>query len=84
MEFAATFFYLSVGLAVWIVTGVIVVAVIELIKFLRTTQATAQQVRNSISSFNSDLIKRAVVGGIASVVKNVTGSKRSKGGDKHD
>ena len=80
MELAASFFYISAGLAIWIIGALVTVILIELVKTLKSIQQTSDNLKNSIASL--DAWKSVVAGAITSAITGFVSKKTKGGGDR--
>lgn len=82
MELAATFFYISVGLSVWIIVGALVIVLREVQLTIRSMREVVSDVKHSVADL--ELLKKGIKVGVLTLVSNVIGGKYAKGGDKDE
>lgn len=83
MNFPANFYYLSVGVAVWIAVAALVFVAIEIIRTLKATQTILTDVKKSVADL--ELLKTSIKVGVMTLVSNLLGKKNQlKGGASKD
>lgn len=81
MQFAQIFFYLSVGVGVWIIVIGLTVLIIEVISTVRLFRKTVTDVRSGIADLEN--LKNSLKLGIFALVGNLIGKSNQKGGGKN-
>lgn len=83
MNFPANFFYLSVGIAVWVAVTALVFVAVEVINTLKATQTLLTDVKKSVADL--ELLKTSIKVGIMTLIGNLLGRKsKLKGGKNQD
>lgn len=80
MQGAQIFFYISAGLAVWITVIGLLVIIVEVVQMLRMLKKIMANVQSGIADL--DALKSGIKLGVLSMVSNVIGSRKSRGGEE--
>lgn len=78
MELAATFFYVSAGIAAWVVMGMVAVVAREVAATLKLVQKAAAGVEESVADLA--LLKKGIRLGVLSLINGALSLVEKKGG----